>query len=95
MNRLLSLSESRSPLSAKKQTELKHKMKPTIGKIEAKEMGKSKANQLFRTTGWRPVSFFGEGLAKRKARRVYEGRGGFPSSNVSSNKPAGTTTSHC
>ena len=33
---------------------------------------------IVRSTGWRPVSFFGEGLEKRKARRVYEGRGGLP-----------------
>ena len=70
-------------------------MKPLVGKIETREVPIDKVVPLFRTTGWRPVSFFGEGLAKRKARRVYEGRGGFPGSNISSKKPAGNPTSHC
>ena len=56
-------------------------MKPQVGKIETIEVPVDKVVSLFRTTGWRPVSFFGEGLAKRKARRVYEGRGGVPTLN--------------
>ena len=50
--------------------------------VEQNEMTKSsveKKTPTFRTTGWRPVSFFGEDLAKRKTRRIYNGRGEFPS----------------
>ncbi len=50
--------------------------------VEQNEMTKSsveKKTTIFRTTGWRPVSFFGEDLAKRKTRRIYKGRGEFPS----------------
>ena len=54
---------------------------------EAKTDGKReriepKGIKLPRTTCWRPVSFFGENLVKRKARRVYEGRGGFPKARL-------------
>ena len=51
-------------------------------KVEQNEIAKSsvdKKTPIFRTTGWRPVSFFGEDLAKRKTRRIYNGRGEFPS----------------
>jgi len=50
--------------------------------VEQNEMTKSsveKKTPTFRTTGWRSVSFFGEDLAKRKTRRIYNGRGEFPS----------------
>jgi len=50
--------------------------------VEQNEMTKpsvEKKTPIFRTTGWRPVSFFGEDLAKRKTRRIYKGRGEFPS----------------
>ena len=50
--------------------------------VEQNEMTKpsvEKKTPIFRTTGWRPVSFFGEDLAKRKTRRIYNGRGEFPS----------------
>ena len=50
--------------------------------VEQNEMIKpsvEKKTTIFRTTGWRPVSFFGEDLAKRKTRRIYKGRGEFPS----------------
>ena len=51
-------------------------------KVEQNEIAKSSVDKkapIFRTTGWRPVSFFGEDLAKRKTRRIYHGRGEFPS----------------
>ena len=70
-------------------------MKTLVGKIETREVPIDKVVLLFRTTDWRPVSFFGEELVKRKACRVYEGRGGFPSSSVSSSKQGGAPLSHC
>tara|TARA_A100001037_G_C14719913_1_gene444157 strand:- start:120 stop:329 length:210 start_codon:yes stop_codon:yes gene_type:complete len=51
-------------------------MKPQVGKSTPSEAPAKQELPPFRTTSWRPVSFFGEGLAKRKARRVYERRGG-------------------
>jgi hypothetical protein len=50
--------------------------------VEQNEMTRSsvdKKTPIFRTTGWRPVSFFGEDLTKRKTRRIYRERGEFPS----------------
>jgi hypothetical protein len=50
--------------------------------VEQNEIAKStvdKKTPIFRTTGWRPVSFFGEDLTKRKTRRIYRERGEFPS----------------
>jgi hypothetical protein len=50
--------------------------------VEQNEIAKpsvDKKTPIFRTTGWRPVSFFGEDLTKRKTRRIYRERGEFPS----------------
>ena len=51
-------------------------MKPQVGTDKPNETPVKQVIPAFRTTSWRPVSFFGEGLAKRKALRVYERRGG-------------------
>ena len=65
-------------------------------KVEQNEMARSsvdKKTPIFRTTSWRPVSFFGEDLAKRKTRRIYNGRGEFPSlSTVMTQKTILTST---
>ncbi|MBC8349420.1 MAG: hypothetical protein O3A82_00055 [Verrucomicrobia bacterium] len=58
---------------------------------ELNEIAKSsvdKKTPIFRTTGWRPVSFFGEDLAKRKTRSIYLGCGEFPSlANIMTQRP--------
>jgi hypothetical protein len=53
-------------------------------KLQVEQNGIAKSSEdkktpIFRTTGWRPVSFFGEDLAKRKTRRIYNGRDECPS----------------
>ena len=65
--------------------------------VEQNEIAKSSVDKkapIFRTTGWRPGSFFGEDLAKRKPRRIYNGRGEFPSLATGMTQKTVITSTH-